>query len=57
VPTLVITAGDDLLAPDGESLAREIPGARHLGIPNAGHAVAIEAAEAVNAALLDHLHA
>jgi pyruvate dehydrogenase E2 component (dihydrolipoamide acetyltransferase) len=55
VPTLVIAASDDLLTPDGEALARRIPGARSVLVPEAGHAVGLEAPETVNAALEEHL--
>jgi len=55
VPTLVIAAADDLLTPDGEALARRIPGARCVVVPDAGHAVGLEAPELVNAALEEHL--
>jgi pimeloyl-ACP methyl ester carboxylesterase len=55
VPTLVLVAGGDLLTPDGEAIARSIPGARAVVIPEAGHALAVEAAEAVNAAIQQHL--
>jgi len=55
VPTLVIAAADDLLTPDGEALARRIPGARCVVVPDAGHAVGLEAPEVVNAALEEHL--
>jgi pimeloyl-ACP methyl ester carboxylesterase len=47
--------GDDLLAPDAESVARAIPGAEFLRVPGAGHAVALEDHEAVNDAILAHL--
>lgn len=57
VPTLVIAAADDLLTPDGEWLARRIPGAKCVVIPEAGHALGLEAPEAVNAALREHLEA
>lgn len=55
VPTLVIAAGDDLLTPGADGVAAAIPGARCLVVESAGHAVALEAADAVNAALLAHL--
>jgi pyruvate dehydrogenase E2 component (dihydrolipoamide acetyltransferase) len=55
VPTLVIMAGDDLLTPGGESIAAAIPGAKSVVVANAGHAVMLEAPDAVNEALLDHL--
>jgi pyruvate dehydrogenase E2 component (dihydrolipoamide acetyltransferase) len=59
VPTLVVTAAEDLLTPpeDGETIAAAIPGARSVVIPGAGHAVGLEAADAVNEALAAHLHA
>ncbi|MDH3685421.1 MAG: alpha/beta fold hydrolase [Myxococcales bacterium] len=55
VPTLVISAGDDLLTPGAGTLATEIPGASHVEVAGAGHAVALEAPEAVNGAILKHL--
>jgi pimeloyl-ACP methyl ester carboxylesterase len=55
VPTLVIVAGEDLLTPDGEEIAESIPGARLVIVPEAGHAVGLEAPEAVNDAVLEHL--
>ena len=54
-PTLVLVAGSDLLTPGGEQIAAAIPGARLEVVPEAGHALAIEAADAVNAAILAHL--
>lgn len=56
-PTLVIAAEEDLLTPDGASIAESIPGARLVSIPGAGHAVGLEASDDVNAALLAHLAA
>jgi len=53
--TLVIAAEDDLLTPDAAELAKQIPGAALVTIPGAGHAVGIEAREAVSQALLAHL--
>ena len=55
VPTLVLGAGEDLLTPEAESLAGEIPGARFVAIPRAGHAVGLEAPDEVNAAMVDSL--
>jgi len=55
VPTLVIVAGGDLLAPGGEAIARSIPDATTLVIEGAGHAVALEAPDAVNEAITQHL--
>ncbi len=55
VPTLVIAAGEDLLTPGAESIASAIPGAKLVVVEGAGHAVALEAAEAVNEALAAHL--
>lgn len=54
-PTLVVVAAEDLLVPNGTAVAAAIPGARCSMIEGAGHAVCLEAAEAVNAALLRHL--
>lgn len=54
VPTLVIAAGEDLLTPSAGAIAEAIAGARLLTVPGAGHAVALEASEAVNAALASH---
>ncbi|MCC6623213.1 MAG: alpha/beta fold hydrolase [Deltaproteobacteria bacterium] len=57
LPTLVVVAGqDDLLPPAGaEALARIIPGARLVRLPDAGHGVIGQCPDEVNAALLDHL--
>jgi pyruvate/2-oxoglutarate dehydrogenase complex dihydrolipoamide acyltransferase (E2) component len=55
VRTLVVAAGDDLLAPDAEAVAAAIPGARLLVVEGAGHAVALEAPDAVNEAITAHL--
>jgi pimeloyl-ACP methyl ester carboxylesterase len=53
VPTLVITGADDTIIPPSESeaLAKAIPGAQLKLIPNAGHLVAFEQADAFNSAL------
>ncbi len=57
VPTLVMVGELDI--PDfqgiAEQLAREIPGARKVVIPGAGHMANMEAPEAVNAAIFDFL--
>lgn len=55
VPTLVIAAGADLLAPDAPAIAEAIPGAKLERIAGAGHAVALEAPALVNEAILRHL--
>ncbi|HSP96967.1 MAG TPA: alpha/beta fold hydrolase [Candidatus Dormibacteraeota bacterium] len=55
VPTLVVVAGADLLTPDGQAVAASIPGARTVVVAGAGHAVMIEAADQVTAAILDNL--
>lgn len=55
VPTLVIVAGADLLVPDGRSIAASIPDAESLMVDGAGHAVALEAADAVNEGIARHL--
>ncbi len=43
-PTLVVSAGGDRLMPAARSraLARGIPGARHVTVPGAGHALVVE---------------
>jgi len=53
VPTLVIHGALDQLSPkeNGEELARLIPGAELLLLPDVGHAVNLEGQRAVNAAL------
>ena len=57
VPTLVITSsGDRLIAPEiSAEMARGIPGARFETIDGAGHLSNVEAPEAFDALLLDHL--
>ena len=52
--TLVIAAQDDLLTPGAAEIAKQIPGATLVVIPRAGHAVGIEAGEAVSQAILAH---
>jgi pimeloyl-ACP methyl ester carboxylesterase len=54
-PTLVVLAGADLLTPNGEAVASLIPTAHTVVIPDAGHAVMIEAADQVTAAIVDHV--
>jgi pimeloyl-ACP methyl ester carboxylesterase len=54
-PTLVLVAGADLLTPDGEAIAAAIPSAKCVVVPGAGHALAVEGAEAVSEALRGHL--
>ncbi|MDP2874735.1 MAG: alpha/beta hydrolase [Holophaga sp.] len=50
VPTLIITGADDMIIPPGESevLAKAIPNATLKVIPEAGHLVAFEQADAFN---------
>lgn len=57
VPTLVITStGDRLIPPEiTTEMAREIPGARLETVDGAGHLTNVEAPEAFDALLLDHL--
>jgi pyruvate dehydrogenase E2 component (dihydrolipoamide acetyltransferase) len=55
VPTLVVAGAEDLLTPDPREIADAIPGARFVIVGGAGHAVALEAPDAVNAAILDHI--
>ncbi|HUI27396.1 MAG TPA: alpha/beta fold hydrolase [Candidatus Kryptonia bacterium] len=54
-PTMVLIAGDDLLTPGGAAVAAAIPHATTKAIAGAGHALALEASEEVNAAILTHL--
>jgi pimeloyl-ACP methyl ester carboxylesterase len=54
-PTLVLAAGGDLLTPGGEAIAHAMPHARSVVVPEAGHALAIEASDAVNEAIAAHL--
>lgn len=55
VPTLVVAAGEDLLTPDAPAVAAAIPDAKLLAVEGAGHAVALEAPDAVNDAIAAHL--
>lgn len=57
VPTLVISAGEDLLIPRAQSIAEAIPGAKLLVVEDAGHAVALESPRIVNDAIAAHLAA
>ena len=56
-PALVVCGSNDVMTPPkfSESLAQTLPHARLALIPNAGHMVALEAPEAVTAALVDFL--
>lgn len=55
--TLVIVAEDDMLVPSiaGETLARELGGARHVVMQWGGHACNVTAPEAFNSIVLDFL--
>ena len=55
LPTVVIAAGGDLLTADAPEVSGAITGARLEVIPDAGHAVSVEATDAVTAAILQHL--
>ena len=59
LPTLVIQPERDILVRPRESLKLHalIPGSRLLPIPDAGHGLLRQAAEPINAALLDHFAA
>lgn len=57
VPTLVVAAGGDLLTPEAERIAERIPNATSVIVPDAGHALTIEAPEAVTEAVLAHVSA
>jgi pimeloyl-ACP methyl ester carboxylesterase len=56
-PALVLCGSTDVMTPPkfSESLAQSLPHARLTLIPNAGHMVALEAPEAVTAAVVDFL--
>jgi pyruvate dehydrogenase E2 component (dihydrolipoamide acetyltransferase) len=54
-PTLIVAGGRDLLTPGAEALSQALPRAKCVVVSSAGHAVALEAADAVNEALLNHL--
>jgi 3-oxoadipate enol-lactonase len=56
-PTLVISAGEDLLVADAAAVAAAIPAARHVAVRGAGHAVALEAPDQVGSSILEHLTA
>lgn len=53
-PTLVIEAGEDLLTGSASALASAIPGATHVRIDGAGHALLLEAPDAALAAIDAH---
>lgn len=55
VPTLVVAAEADLLVPDAAAVAAAVPGATCRVVPGAGHAVTLDAPDAVTAALTAHL--
>jgi aminoacrylate hydrolase len=59
LPTLVLSASQDRIAlPQyGRALASAIPGAVYVEVPDAGHAVTIHAAAAVNDLLSRHVRA
>jgi pimeloyl-ACP methyl ester carboxylesterase len=55
-PALVVVgAEDDAFLRAAEVMAARLPGAKHVVLPGAGHVVTLEAAGAVNRALLDFL--
>lgn len=58
-PTLVVTGGDDPVAPpeSGAELAAAIPHATHVVLEGAGHIANVEQSDAFTAALLAHLEA
>ena len=55
MPTLVISATEDLLVPDSASIAEAISGATLREVEGAGHAVALEAPDLVNEVIAAHL--
>ncbi len=54
-PTLVLAGGADLLTPDAERLAAELPRSHVVIVAGAGHALSIEAPDSVTRALREHL--
>src|SRR5262249_2837787 len=54
-PALVLRAAARLLGPGGQSAAQAIPGATWAVMTGAGHALTLEAPEAVTDAILAHL--
>jgi len=54
-PTLVLIGGADLLTPGGEAVAQAIPGAECVDVPDAGHALALQAPDVVTDAILEHI--
>jgi pimeloyl-ACP methyl ester carboxylesterase len=54
-PTLVVVGVEDLLTPDARAVADAISGARFVAVGGAGHAVALETPEAVDAAMREHI--
>jgi 3-oxoadipate enol-lactonase len=55
VPTLVLVGAEDILTPGASRVAEAIPGAKCVVVANAGHALALEAGDAVNDAIAAHL--
>ena len=57
IPTLVVSAGEDPIAPPrfGRALASALPGARFVEFPDASHGLPIHRAAEVNALLREHL--
>jgi pimeloyl-ACP methyl ester carboxylesterase len=54
-PTCVIGGGDDLLTPDAKAVANSISDARFVSVAGVGHALTIEAADAVSSELARQL--
>ena len=50
-----MVAGEDLLTPGADAIAKAIPDATLLRVDTAGHAVALECPDVVNPALSEHL--
>ena len=57
VPTLVLTGAEDAVIPleESEAMARQIPGARFVVIPDAGHLAPLENPREVDRAILEFL--
>jgi aminoacrylate hydrolase len=56
IPTLVVSASDDRIAPpaNGRAIAAAIPGAQYIELSDSGHGVTIHRADEINAILADH---
>lgn len=54
-PTLILAGAEDLLTPDAKSIAALVPNAKFESIPEAGHALCMEAPDVVASAIRSHI--